>query len=898
MKKFCVITHTHWDREWYQPFEEFRLRLVDLMDRLLIILENYPEYIFHLDAQTIVLEDYLEIRPSKRELLRKHITEGRIIVGPWYLQNDFYLTSGEATIRNLLVGTKIAREFGKCSNIGYAPDQFGNISQLPQILRNFGIDNFLFSRGYNEYDGNKENYRRKPSATEFIWQGADQTQVLAIHLKYCYNNAQRFSKDISLSMKLVEEIEESFEGVAVTPYLLLMNGVDHLEAQGDLLPILEEIGKRLDEEKVISQYNMADYLASIKKYIKDNDISLYVYDKELRNGEDDEILLGTLTSRHYLKVLNVKAQNLLECKLEPMFSMLECFGALNAYSLDHFTYLWKQLMKNHTHDCICGCSRDEVHDNMEQSYQKLNEVFNVLYQKGLEIASHHLDVKEDNLENYILIAQNTTENNYDGILEGELCFPSSEKVENFDIYDFEGNKIDFLIKNKVTKRKDFFTPINLPSNLEVDIFDIYFEPGLVKGFSVKGFIVKPAREIKRSINLMEENSTVFDNGLLKVIISENGQVDITDRTGRVIKNAIEVEDTIDRGSSYVYVNFGDYRVMSSDFTPEINLLENNKYVQKAEIIYNFLIPEDYDFAQNKPFENKALCKVKLTLALKKECDYLEIDYEIDNKVKHHQLRIIVDTGIVSDESIGDIPFDVITHTIGEGCPKSYSYSKAFTSFAAIEKNGIGTAVFAEGCHDYKHYENEKSKLGFAILRSTLEIHREKNLEKAGGELWTVPGNLCLRKMNGRLAIRPYTGDHISANIPAVAKQFRNLPMTYSSSMDSKKFFIGRPAVQDSALNEIHYLEDPYFNLRIPNDTPVLSVKGEGVSVTAYKKAEDEDGYILRFVNLSKKMTNATIVFDGKMFKTLMNEEESELLGNNEITIKLGAKEIYSLRLKN
>ena len=177
MKKvFCIISHTHWDREWYMSFEKFRLKLVDLIDRLIGLIEEYPEYVFHLDAQTIVLEDYLEIRPQNREILKKYIQSGNIIIGPWYLQNDFYLTSGEATIRNLIEGTRLAEEFGACAKVGYAPDQFGHISQMPQILSNFGIDNYLFARGFSAYfrgeDGN--NYRHW-SPLEFKWRGPDVT---------------------------------------------------------------------------------------------------------------------------------------------------------------------------------------------------------------------------------------------------------------------------------------------------------------------------------------------------------------------------------------------------------------------------------------------------------------------------------------------------------------------------------------------------------------------------------------------------------------------------------------------------------------------------------------------------------------------------------------------------
>lgn len=147
MNKYVVISHTHWDREWYMPFEQFRLKLADLIDHLLGILERDDGFIFHLDAQTVVLEDCLEIRPEREEELKKYIASGNIAVGPWYLQNDFLLTSGEATVRNMMLGIELAERFGKCTRVAYAPDQFGNPAQLPQIFNGFGMDCFMFGRG-------------------------------------------------------------------------------------------------------------------------------------------------------------------------------------------------------------------------------------------------------------------------------------------------------------------------------------------------------------------------------------------------------------------------------------------------------------------------------------------------------------------------------------------------------------------------------------------------------------------------------------------------------------------------------------------------------------------------------------------------------------------------------
>ncbi|MHB9124582.1 MAG: glycoside hydrolase family 38 N-terminal domain-containing protein [Armatimonadota bacterium] len=111
--KFYLCSHTHWDREWYGEYQQFRMRLVNMIDGLLEILETNPEYrCFNFDGQTIILEDYLEIRPENEPILKKHIEEGRLVVGPWYILPDEFLVSGESTVRNLIFGDRIANKFG------------------------------------------------------------------------------------------------------------------------------------------------------------------------------------------------------------------------------------------------------------------------------------------------------------------------------------------------------------------------------------------------------------------------------------------------------------------------------------------------------------------------------------------------------------------------------------------------------------------------------------------------------------------------------------------------------------------------------------------------------------------------------------------------------------------
>ncbi len=384
-KILCVISHTHWDREWYLPFEQFRLRLVDLIDNLLRIIEAYPEFIFHLDAQTIVLKDYLEIRPDREAILRHHVSNGTIVVGPWYVQNDFYLTSGEATIRNLIYGIEMAQRFGCCARVGYTPDQFGIIGQLPQILKSFGSDSCVFGRGYSPRIffmlGSDTNHDLPPS--EFVWEGSDGTRILGIHLPYWYNNCQRISQDPAKAWRLMEAIVDSHQGLASTPFLLLMNGVDHFEAQENLLPILKQLNQDMPTGTSIRQTTLQDYVGKVQEYLKVHQLAMPVFRGELRHGNNHNLLQNTLSARIYLKTANVKLQNLIQNVLEPLYAMISLAGAGDQYDRQYFDYLWKQLLENHPHDSICGCSVDAVHRQMESRNERLFSLVEDLLARGM-----------------------------------------------------------------------------------------------------------------------------------------------------------------------------------------------------------------------------------------------------------------------------------------------------------------------------------------------------------------------------------------------------------------------------------------------------------------------------------------------------------------------------------
>lgn len=895
-KVYCVISHTHWDREWYKPFEQFRMQLADLINNLLGILEKYPEYIFHLDAQTIVLEDYLEIYPEKREELSKWIKQGNILVGPWYLQNDFYLTSGEATVRNLIEGHRIAESFGACADAGYAPDQFGNISQLPQILNDFGIDNFIFGRGFECYhkdETGKIVTEQLPS--EFIWQGADGTQALAIHMKYWYNNAQRFSEDPKIAKKLIEVVECSFEGVAMTPYLLLMNGVDHLEAQENLLPILE----KLNQDKIngtVRQIKMTDYVANVRNYIQEHQVPMMTHYGELRMGGDGQLLQGTLSSRSYLKRLNVLAQNRLDNCLEPLYSMLETAGCTGSYPKNYLHYLWKKLMQNHPHDSICGCSRDEIHAHMEDHYQAIREVTDELLRRGMILAAQHNAAAVSYPEEYSLVAVNTLGVPQNGMIEAELIFPAEDKVDGFAIYDSEGKEVEFSLISREKGPMDVFSPINLPGIIEVERCRVYLSVPETAPFSIQGYSVRKCEKRPVAMALTESAQPILENDFLRVEVTPDGSITVQDKeNGRRLTDCIYLEDTGDRGDSYLFRPAPEAPLDTRGVQPEITVLEKNAYLQRCKLSWNWSIPASFDFDRHCRGTEMVEMPISLTLTLKKGDRTLEIAYDVTNTARDHRVRLVVAADICSNQFQADIPFDIITHEDGFHHPNTISLVHPNTSFAAMEQEGRGIAVFTEGNHECEKID--ESRLAFTLFRSTGVINRNGDDSVTSGDQWYCPANQCLRRMEGRMGVYLFAGKTADAKLPHMASRFRNPLLVTFMPCDRRKFSGGRTAVQDSALEELFYRPDPYADVAMQSNQSAVQVSGEHIQITALKKAEDGKGLVLRFFQYGDADETVTVTANGNIYRSSMSEKQAELLGKDEITLTVGTKKIVTLRIQ-
>ncbi len=904
MKHYCVISHTHWDREWYKTQEQFRLSLIDLIDHLLEILDTQPDYIFHMDAQTIVFEDYWEIKPEMKEKCCRYIREGRILVGPWYVQNDFFLTSGEATVRNLLLGMDQANKMGHCSMTGYMPDQFGLISQLPQILRGFDINHCVFGRGYDGwYIDDAGNMQKEKRPAEFLWRSPDGSELLAICMSNWYNNAQRFSADVDRAVALTKNVATSFEGVATTPYLLLMNGVDHLEAQEDLLPILDEVQKRLPADEKIYQTTLEHYVEMVRNAVSTEDIAVHV--GELKEGTHWNLLKDVTSSRQYLKSANSELQNMLENRLEPLYATLELNGMKGIYPSGQLDYLWKMLIRNHAHDSICGCSNDAVHRHMVDRFAAIREMGLDLQKRGMAALATHVNEKVDK-EDYLIVVFNALEHERTELVEVEVDILAEDNPRGLAIISPTGEQVPYTLVREYSVNKSVFSPINLPGCIQVKRYLIRMVAKDIPAFGYLTYRIKTCREEEITIQKEVEVSKTdtgycMENEYLQVYIHASGKVDLIHKeNGDVYEDFLTVQDVADVGDVYMsYAMPNDVPIDVQEYTPCIDIKEADGLLGKACIHYEALLPKDYD--RKRQMRNQEMVRVPIDIILELDAlsRALKIGFKIENHAKDHRVRVLIKTGIFSDFTTASTPFDLTVRDKSSIDPRILNETEPNCGMVTIMDEGQGMSVLNRGIYGYENLQAEDGTLAFTILRCTSEI---AGYLETGDGAWSAPENQCLRVVECEMAILPQCGEGIAERAAFASKAFQNPLLVQSEPADAHKFSGGRPAVQDTSIAELFYREIPYADVHMELKGHGITVDNDNLLITAFKKSYDRSGYILRFYNLKNHGVDTILKFGklniSRVWKTNLKEtarQELQIL-DNKVSIPVKEKEIVTLYL--
>lgn len=369
-----LIPHTHWDREWYLPFEEFRHRLVGTVDEVLATLESDAAWVFTLDGQAVALEDYLEVRPDQRERVRALVAAGRLGIGPLYVLPDEWLCSGEAAVRNLVLGMETCAALGGSLDVGYLPDMFGHVAQMPQLLRRAGLEVAVLWRGVDP-----------PEQGLFRWRAPDGSEVTTRYLASGYGDVVHVPEDAAALRGCLAQAlaaQDPYRGPGPD---VLMVGTDHRPITPTLLAGLRAMGGGDAEASGYRMGTWSDYFHAARPEVSVADLPRV--EGELRDARRAHVLPGTLSSRHWVKQAHVACERDLLEVMDPCLAWALEAGVLPREGRAQRLLgarAWKLHLQNLAHDTICGCSVDAVHEEGRVRSRKAGELARALGREALQ----------------------------------------------------------------------------------------------------------------------------------------------------------------------------------------------------------------------------------------------------------------------------------------------------------------------------------------------------------------------------------------------------------------------------------------------------------------------------------------------------------------------------------
>ncbi|MDX2474390.1 MAG: hypothetical protein QNL91_11840, partial [Candidatus Krumholzibacteria bacterium] len=624
-----LVVHTHWDREWYLPFNRFRVHLVEVVDRILDALDNDPDVPhFLLDGQTAVLQDYLAAKPESRDRVNRLVREGRLTVGPWYILPDEFLVSGEATARNLLQG-RLTAPLGRHHAVGYMPDSFGHIAQMPQILLLAGLDNFVFTRGLDN--------RADESGWLFRWQGPDGSEVLAVNQCGGYDNAaglglaemwhahtQR-TVDPDLA---IQQVRELFSRMATRPGhepALINNGGDHLGPQRETGAVLAALREAFPDT-TFTPSTLAGYLAAARAEMPDEERPVIA--GELLGGRDHLILSGIWSARMPLKQLNEECQNLLCRVVEPMHA-----AAWARHGAEWPTGLldvaWTELLRNHPHDSIGGCSTDSVAADMETRFAAVRQTGEQMTARLLNRwAPNFARQEEGDRQAVLCVANPVPQRRTEVVVRLVVVPPGGVDPARMKLLGDDGAAVPFeVVKLRYLER---FWGVDYRSELyatdQFALLDTYLhrfghriigtegDKGRHDTFVHLRFLARdlpavghanfrlsdeagPAAKMPPPVTVTRgDGQAILINEHLQAILHGDGTIDLTERaTGHTYLGLNLLEDTEDIGDEYDYCPCDPNRtVFSGGNEGKIRLAESSALRAVAATTFRFDLPRSLD----------------------------------------------------------------------------------------------------------------------------------------------------------------------------------------------------------------------------------------------------------------------------------------------------------------
>jgi mannosylglycerate hydrolase len=914
-----IVSHTHWDREWYLPFRRFRVQLVAVVRQVLDALERGGEFRhFLLDGQAIVLEDYLAIRPEDEGRIRALVQAGRLSIGPWYVLPDWFLVSGEAIVRNLLIGRQVCGRFGPVQKVGYMPDSFGHVAQIPQILRRAGIESFVYTRGNDD--------AADTCGGEYRWESPDGCDVLAVNQHRGYDAAAglgfdsywaahtRRAVDPALA---VEKVRKLFEGMAARSkgdIRLICNGGDHLPPQQEFDAVVGALRAAFPRTE-FRHAGLAEYADAVRKA----GIATARYRGELRGGKDQFALPGVWSARTYLKQLNDEAEDLLERSVEPVSAYLH-FVHGQEYPSGALSDAWRLLLQNHPHDSICGCSTDEVHREMVPRFAGVVDTAEqVLTDQLVDLAPTFAAEPAGDAAVVLAVVNPLPVVRSEVVERLVVVSPPGVDVDRLEVVDGAGLAVPFEVVGAEWVERfwgiDYRTAIF--GDRQRALFESYREPFgkrilrkgpgagkndqfvhlrlLARDLPALGHATyylrekkdqEPGARARTAVGSVVVGNSTLENEFLRVTLHGNGTFDVTHKaTGRAFPSLNLLTDTEDVGDEYDYSPAArSETVTAAGVKGEVRVADAGGLVGRLAASFMLRLPTSIALDRRRRARRTVDCPVTVRLTLRHGSPLVQVETVFGNRAKDHRLRALFAAGVATDSVISDghfyanrRPVDIPPHPEWLQPPADTHPQR---EFSAVEDANGGLAVLARGLPEIAPLRDAAGGAGFGLtlLRAVGWLSRDdlptRRMRNAGPTLAT-PDAQCLGERRFRYAVMPYAGDYLTAGVKGWSERWRTPPLVVQG------------------VEEGH----------LAGGTGLFALTGDAVHLSAVKKHETRDTLVVRLYNLADARREAALRFAPPVVAAwrtdLLEERLADLMmaGAHEVVVELGPHEIATLEVE-
>lgn len=884
---FHLVPHTHWDREWYLGAAAFGARLVPLLDALLVRLARDPAYrTFLLDGQTVLLTDYLAIRPEQEPLVAALARDGRLQVGPWHVLADLLIPSGESLVRNLLLGARDAERWGGAERAGYlrvlyAPDMFGHPAALPLIAREFGIACGALWRGLHPQKAQGRDLVR--------WAGPDGRDLLLYHLPRAgYEVGAALPADPDALARAWPALREELVARAATSHVAVFVGADHHTPHAEL-PALRDALAALEPESEVRISRLDDLLEEVDRH----DATPPTLDsQELRDSYGYTwTLQGVHATRTPQKRRNSDLELLLERGAEPLASLARIAGGLDERALLQHT--WRRLVQCHFHDSIAGTASDEVARAVDARFDSVAGAAGEIVCRALHtLAGHDADRAraEPGTTAPALLLWNPAARARGGIVVADLTIfrehlrvgppgepgaagasghssanpPTRAPAGPLSLRTAAGALIPLQVIDRGPALERIDAPAHYPDLDAVERVRVAFEAPEIDGLGIALLPAVRERAPSPRRALRREGRTL-SNRFVELTVEANGTLSLNDRlSGERYQGLLAWEGEDDVGDTYTPCPApgggashpaGEARVLDVADGPHVAALE----IRTALVTGSAAQGDGSGWAD-----------IRTTVMLFADDPAVRVRVELVNAARDHRLRLRFPTGLPGRAVMAGAAFGIVRReTMGDIGDRAALETPVGTApahrFVVAADGPRGLAVMAPGFFEYEWTAD--GDLLFTALRSTGVLSRGDLYTRPGHAAWTMPtpDAQCLGEQRFDLAFVP-TG------AAALERPDELLAVWEDCFLPLRPLWLRMAAIDE------------------PAPAPTLALEGAGLVVSAIKPAERGSGTLLRCYNVLDRPATGTWRMTwplSRAYRARADEREPEeiALGTDQYTVR-------------